>query len=199
MVKYECYEVLKMNLANKLTLSRFVIIPIMVIIVYIQPLDDPIGFLGLSIEQFIISILFFLSAFTDYLDGYIARKTNTITIFGKFLDPIADKALVLTALTYLLYLGDIPYWVIVIIFLREFIVSGLRLVAVESKKVIAAGNLGKQKTAWTMFAIMFFLLNLQQFSIIVSQILIFIFVSLTVLSGLEYVYHHKTLFKNSFK
>jgi CDP-diacylglycerol--glycerol-3-phosphate 3-phosphatidyltransferase len=199
MVKYECYEVGKMNLANKLTLSRFVIIPIMVIIVYIQPLDDPIGFLGLSIEHFIISILFFLSAFTDYLDGYIARKTNTITIFGKFLDPIADKALVLTALTYLLYLGDMPYWVIVIIFLREFIVSGLRLVAVESKKVIAAGNLGKQKTAWTMFAIMFFLLNLQQFSIIVSQILIFIFVSLTVLSGLEYVYHHKTLFKNSFK
>ena len=199
MVKYECYEVLKMNLANKLTLSRFVIIPIMVIIVYIQPLDDPIGFLGLSIEQFIISILFFLSAFTDYLDGYIARKTHTITIFGKFLDPIADKALVLTALTYLLYLGDMPYWVIVIIFLREFIVSGLRLVAVESKKVIAAGNLGKQKTAWTMFAIMFFLLNLQQFSIIVSQILIFIFVSLTILSGLEYLYHNKTLFKNSFK
>lgn len=188
-----------MNLANKLTLSRFIVIPIMVIVVYIDLFDQSVGFLNLSIEQFIISVLFFLSALTDYLDGYIARKTNTITVFGKFLDPIADKALVLTALTYLLYLGDMPYWVIVIIFLREFIVSGLRLVAVESKKVIAAGNLGKQKTAWTMFAIMFFLLNLQQFSTIISSILIFIFVSLTILSGFEYVYHHKTLFKNSFK
>lgn len=199
MVKYECCEVLKLNLANKLTLSRFIVIPIMVIVVYIDLFDQSVGFLNLSIEQFIISVLFFLSALTDYLDGYIARKTNTITVFGKFLDPIADKALVLTALTYLLYLGDMPYWVIVIIFLREFIVSGLRLVAVESKKVIAAGNLGKQKTAWTMFAIMFFLLNLQQFSTIISSILIFIFVSLTILSGFEYVYHHKTLFKNSFK
>jgi len=188
-----------MNLANKLTLSRFMIIPIMVIVVYVNAFDQAIGFLGLSVEQFIISILFFISAFTDYLDGYIARKTHTITVFGKFLDPIADKALVLTALTYLMYLGDMPFWVIVIIFLREFIVSGLRLVAVESKEVIAAGKLGKHKTAWTMFAIMFFLLNLQQFSFIASQILIFIFVTLTILSGFEYINHHKSLFKNSFK
>ena len=171
----------------------------MVIIVYIDRFDQSVGFLNLTVEQFIISILFFLSALTDYFDGYIARKTNTTTVFGKFLDPIADKALVLTALTYLLYLGDMPYWVIVIIFVREFIVSGLRLVAAESNKVIAAGNLGKQKTAWTMFAIMFFLLNLQQFSVTISYFLIFIFVTLTVLSGIEYIYHHKTLFKNSFK
>ena len=171
----------------------------MVIIVYIDRFDQSVGFLNLTVEQFIISILFFLSALTDYFDGYIARKTNTTTVFGKFLDPIADKALVLTALTYLLYLGDMPYWVIVIIFVREFIVSGLRLVAAESNKVIAAGNLGKQKTAWTMFAIMFFLLNLQQFSVTISYFLIFIFVTITVLSGIEYIYHHKTLFKNSFK
>jgi CDP-diacylglycerol--glycerol-3-phosphate 3-phosphatidyltransferase len=198
-VKYDCDEVPHLNLANNLTLSRFIIIPIMVIIVYIDRFDQSVGFLNLTVEQFIISILFFLSALTDYFDGYIARKTNTTTVFGKFLDPIADKALVLTALTYLLYLGDMPYWVIVIIFVREFIVSGLRLVAAESNKVIAAGNLGKQKTAWTMFAIMFFLLNLQQFSVTISYFLIFIFVTLTVLSGIEYIYHHKTLFKNSFK
>lgn len=188
-----------MNIANKLTISRFIIIPIMVIVVYILPFDEKIGFLGLSIEQFIISILFFLSALTDYFDGYIARKTNTITVFGKFLDPIADKALVLTALTYLMYLGEMPFWVIVIVFLREFIVSGLRLVAVESKTVIAAGKLGKQKTAWTMFSIMFFLLNLQQFSSMIGYGLIFVFVALTFLSGIEYIYHHKSLFKNSFK
>ena len=199
MVKYDCCEVLKMNIANKLTLSRFIIIPLMVIVVYIIPFDEKIGFLDLSIEQFIMSILFFLSALTDYFDGYIARKTNTITVFGKFLDPIADKALVLTALTYLMYLGEMPFWVIVIVFLREFIVSGLRLVAVESKTVIAAGKLGKQKTAWTMFSIMFFLLNLQQFSTMIGYGLIFVFVALTVLSGIEYIYHHKTLFKNSFK
>lgn len=148
-------------------------------------------FLNLSRSQLIFSILFVLASFTDFLDGYIARKTNTITTFGKFLDPIADKALVVTAMIYLVSLGLFEVWVVSLIVLREFLVSGLRLVAVEKQKVIAAGKLGKQKTFWTMLALLYYLMNFQTLNLLTGQILIALMLILTIISGIEYIYKNK--------
>ena len=181
-----------MNLANKLTISRFLIIPIMLVLTLdIHPYLSEEIFLNLTRSQFMFSILFVIASFTDFLDGYIARKTNTITTFGKFLDPIADKALVVTAMIYLISLGLFEVWVVSLIVLREFLVSGLRLVAVEKQKVIAAGKLGKQKTLWTMLAIVYYLLNLQTLNLLIGQVLIGLMLILTVISGIEYIYKNK--------
>jgi CDP-diacylglycerol--glycerol-3-phosphate 3-phosphatidyltransferase len=150
------------------------------------------------LSQFIFAVLFLIASFTDFLDGYIARKTNTITTFGKFLDPIADKALVITAMIYLVSLNEFSVWVVSIVVLREFIVSGLRLVAVEKNHVISAGNLGKQKTLWTMVALIYYLFNLQQFSQLVGSVLVWMFVILTIISGIDYVYKNRSLL-NDFK
>lgn len=188
-----------MNLANKLTISRFFIIPIMLLLtVNWMDWQTQIVFLELTLSQFIFAILFLLASFTDFLDGYIARKTNTITTFGKFLDPIADKALVITAMIYLVALGEFTVWVVSVVVLREFIVSGLRLVAVEKKHVISAGNLGKQKTLWTMVALLYYLFNLQQLSQGFGNALVWLFVILTIISGYEYVYKNRALL-NDFK
>ena len=134
-----------MNLANKLTIFRIILVPIMVII----------PFLGINGEIFnipltwiIIDLIFIIASITDKLDGYIARSRNQITTFGKFLDPIADKILVLAAMIMLVEANNrLPAWIPIVVLFREFIVSGYRLVAVEKGgKVIAASIWGKLKT-----------------------------------------------------
>jgi CDP-diacylglycerol---glycerol-3-phosphate 3-phosphatidyltransferase len=183
-----------MNLANKLTLSRIFLIPLMLIFtVDIIPWQQEKLILDITNSQLIFSIIFIIASITDFLDGYIARKTKTITTFGKFLDPIADKALVVTAMVYLVAIGDFSVWVVSMIVLREFLVSGVRLVAVEKQKVIAAGNLGKQKTLWTIIALLFYLFNLQQFSELAGMILVSMMFILTMVSGLEYIYKNRAL------
>lgn len=139
-----------MNLPNKITLCRIILIPFMMII----PLFGiKSTFLGVNVGNLIELAIFLVASFTDYLDGHIARKNNLITNFGKFLDPIADKLLVLTALIMFVEAGKLPAWIPVIIVAREFMVSGIRMLAAGEGNVIAASMLGKIKTVSQMVAI----------------------------------------------
>jgi len=183
-----------MNLANKLTLSRFIMIPVMLTVISIPSFQDIQVFWTLTLAELIFAILFIIASFTDFLDGYIARKTQTITTFGKFLDPIADKVLVLTVFSYLVYAQLVPVWMFVSIIMREFIVSGLRLLAVEENIVIAASALGKYKTAWTMLTLTFYLFEGYAWNDYVGPILLWITVLITIASGLEYLYRYRQVF-----
>ena len=196
-----------MNLANKLTIFRIILVPIMVII----------PFLGINGEVFnvpltwiIIDFIFILASITDKLDGYIARSRNQITTFGKFLDPIADKILVLAAMIMLVESNRLPAWIPIIVLFREFIVSGYRLVAVEKGgKVIAASIWGKLKTVTQMLALVLAIIDENPFfesfkgslsgtSLIIngaSTILMIISVFATIFSGVNYITAGKDLFK----
>lgn len=144
-----------MNLPNKLTVFRMILVIIMMIIPVVDSLVRiPGEFLGISTAFWIMNIIFIIAALTDKLDGTLARKWNQVTTFGKFLDPIADKMLVLTALIILVEYSRIPAWIPVIILIREFMVSGYRLIAVEKGgKVIPASIWGKIKTVTQMLAV----------------------------------------------
>ena len=152
-----------MNLANKLTIFRMILVPIMVIIPFLGINSE---ILGISLTYIIIDMIFIIASITDKLDGYIARSRNQVTTFGKFLDPIADKILVLAAMIMLVEFGKLPAWIPVIVLAREFIVSGYRLIAVEKGgKVVAASVWGKLKTVTQMISVIFLLLNDFPFSI----------------------------------
>ena len=140
-----------MNLPNKLTIFRIILVPIMVIIPYLGFTQE---IWGLPITFLIIDLIFIIASITDKLDGTIARKKNLVTTFGKFLDPIADKILVLSALIMLVDFGKIPSWIPIIVLFREFVVSGYRLIASQNGgEVIAASIWGKLKTVTQMIAI----------------------------------------------
>lgn len=150
-----------MNLANKLTIFRIILVFIILIIPFFNIQGD---ILGIPITFFIIDVIFIIASITDKLDGYIARSRNQITTFGKFLDPIADKILVIISMMLLIEFGKIPSWIPAIIIMREFIVSGYRLIAVEKKgKVIAASVWGKLKTVTQMIAIILMFLTTQPY------------------------------------
>lgn len=184
-----------MNLPNKLTVMRVVMVPFFVAFMLI----------GAIPYNYLWALLVFAAAsITDMLDGKIARKYNLITNFGKFLDPLADKILVASALISFVQLGWCSAWVTALILAREFVVSGVRLVAASSDKkvVIAAGMLGKMKTAMTMVAIcvIIFMWILVQFGAItpegfpiqiISDILMYIAAALTVASGVQYLYDYR--------
>ena len=196
-----------MNLANKLTIFRIILVPIIIII----PLFNLQGELwGVPLTYLIIDIIFVIASLTDKLDGYIARSRNQITTFGKFLDPIADKILVIVAMLILLEAGKIPAWIPAIIVIREFIVSGYRLVAVEKDgKVIAASILGKIKTCTQMLGIVLAFIDVNSFGAIFSGNLtgvafvlnlftttrLSISVIATIFSGVNYLKGCKELFK----
>ncbi len=184
-----------MTTANKLTILRVIMIPVMIIFLYIKPLDEMIGFLGLQINQFIFAGLFVIASITDLLDGYIARKFNQITTFGKFLDPIADKVLVLVALLYLLVLDPVrvPIWAVMIVIMREFLVTGIRLLAVDKGVVIAASPYGKFKTATTMIALVLMLFNDFGITPIVANVIFWIAILFTLISGIDYLLKNKTV------
>ena len=166
-----------MNIPNKLTVLRVLLIPVMLVVYYQDDAPNT-----LNTMSYIVAALFILASLTDYFDGYLARKRNLITTFGKFLDPLADKLLVMFALLMLLDMGFIPMWVVLIILAREFIVTGIRLVAVNEGNVIAASQLGKYKTAMTMFGIILLLFHIELYGLI----LLYIGVLLTVISGIDY-------------
>lgn len=210
-----------MTLANKITISRFFIIPIMVIFGILgmagMPLDQNV-FLNITVGQLIFVILFIIGSLTDFLDGYYARKRNEVTTFGKFLDPILDKLLVLAAF---IFVPLFPFWKgdqimeitiavsIIIILLREFFITGFRLVAMSKNLVIAANKLGKIKTAFTMLNLIYLLLNgfgIRDFiakkaswfkTDWIGFLLLMITVILTVASGIEYLYKNRHILKKS--
>ena len=148
-IKIERIE--KMNLANKLTIFRIILVPIMVVVSFFE---TDITFLGVPVTFLIMDLIFIIASITDKLDGHIARSRNQVTTFGKFLDPLADKILVLAAMILLVEIGKLPAWIPIIVLTREFVVSGYRLIAVEKGgKVIAASIWGKLKTVTQMCAI----------------------------------------------
>ena len=150
-----------MNLANKLTIFRVILVPIMVCIPFLGIKEE---ILGIPLEYILIDIIFIIASITDKLDGYIARSREQITTFGKFLDPLADKILVLAAMIMLVEMAKLPAWIPIIVLAREFVVSGYRLIAVEKGgKVIAASKWGKLKTVTQMTAIILAFIDLHSF------------------------------------
>lgn len=180
-----------MNLPNKLTIFRIILIPIfllMLLPIYSDRMLLPIH--GES-TRMIAALVFLVAAFTDLLDGAIARKNDCVTTFGKFLDPIADKLLVTSALMALIQLGDISAWPAIIIIAREFTVTGVRIIASQDGVVIAASSWGKVKTFVQMFAIFFILAKNFPFSLFthlpIGNYLLWISVILTIYSGYDYL------------
>lgn len=192
-----------MNLPNKLTFLRLLLIPFFVILTVV-PLDwGTIELLGskIELELFLAAIIFVGASFTDWLDGYIARRDNLVTNFGKFADPLADKLLVSAALIVLVELGLAPAWVVVIIISREFAVTGLRLLLVEEGgTVLAAAWPGKIKTVTQLLAITFLLVDnfpLGWTGIPIGEILLYIALFFTIYSGFDYFYNARHLFKDT--
>ncbi len=159
-----------------------------------------------SIPRFWSAVFFIVLSATDKLDGYLARSRNEVTVFGMFLDPIADKLLVLCGLLYLLEINWVSSWIVLIIMAREFIVSGLRMVASERGVVIPAGNLGKWKTATTLLSICLYLIaymfapsySFGGFALMylieaIATVLLYIAVALTLISGVQYIVNSKQI------
>ena len=166
-----------MNLPNKLSVLRVFCIPVIVVLLY----------LGDNTCRLAAAGVFILGSLTDLLDGKIARKYNLVTDFGKFIDPVADKLLVLTTLIMLVHLGLMPAWIVIVILCRELAVDGLRMVAVTKGQIIAAGPLGKWKTACQMVLISAMLiLNLGVFQAWPLTVLAGIVVILTLVSAVDY-------------
>ncbi len=168
-----------MNLPNKLTLLRVCMIPFFVAALLYQG--------GASqTMRLVANVLFILASLTDLLDGKIARKYNLVTNFGKFMDPLADKLLVCSALICLIELGQLPAWVVIIIISREFIISGFRLVASDNGVVIAASYWGKFKTTFQMIAVILMIFNIPSLAMVTNIVLV-IAVALTIISLVDYV------------
>ena len=197
-----------MTLPNKLTLARILAIPAIVIIAMIPSLQAK-QIIGISLANFINVILFALASATDFLDGYLARKNGTVTTFGKFADPLADKMIVLSAFVILVVqrpvcelfeksISILPVWGVVVILIRELMVSGIRLVEAERGVVIAAGWSGKVKTFVTMFAIIFAFLHGMNLVIdIIALVLMYAAIILTIYSGVEYLWKsRKVIFES---
>lgn len=176
-----------MNLPNKLTILRTIMIPVFLIFLYIPGL----GMTG----DVLAAAIFVLASFTDLLDGKIARKYNLVTNFGKFMDPLADKLLVCSALIALVDLNRIPAWVVIIIIAREFIISGFRLIASDNGVVIAASYWGKFKTTFQMIMIILLILNIDYPYInIINMVIMYIALALTIISLLDYIIKNYKVF-----
>ena len=195
-----------MNTPNKLTVFRILLVPAMVIISLIQ---IPGTIANIPLSSIIIDIIFAIGAITDKLDGYLARKNHQVTTFGKFLDPIADKIIVISAMLILVEKGMLPAWIPIIIITREFAVSGLRTVAASEGTVIAASWWGKIKTVTQIIAILLLLLQvniesikalnssfeasafLNNFFAYAPKIALFIAIAMTIISGIDYFIKNK--------
>jgi CDP-diacylglycerol--glycerol-3-phosphate 3-phosphatidyltransferase len=178
---------LAMNLPNKITLFRVAMIPLFVIFMLVS---------GIPSGNYIAAAVFLIAALSDLLDGYIARKHNLVTNFGKFMDPLADKLLVSSALICFVELRLVPAWVVIIIIAREFIISGFRLIASDNGVVIAASWWGKLKTNVQMVMSVMLIINLDNpFINILEQIAIYLALVLTVISLIDYMIKNKNVLK----
>ncbi len=191
-----------LNLPNRLTLLRVCMIPFIIVIPMISSLKANILFGGVNLSDLIVLIIFIIASFTDFLDGYIARKNNIVTDFGKFMDPLADKLLVFSAFVVLMELGRIPGWIVMIIIAREFLVMGIRVLAAGNQVVIAASMLGKLKTNSQMLAVIILLLNNYPFTLIaglnygdgqniIGTAILYLAAILTIVSGVDYFIKNK--------
>lgn len=177
----------KENLPNLLTVGRIFLIPIFILLLCIW--NNTAG-------HIVSALVFAIASFTDYLDGYLARKWKVVTNFGKFADPLADKMLVMSAFIMLVELGFVPAWIAAIIICRELAVTGLRLLLVENGgTVLAAAIPGKIKTFTQMFSIIFLLCHLMT----IGTILLYIALVFTIYSGYDYFKGTSYLFKDTFQ
>ena len=196
-----------MNLPNKLTIFRIILVPIMVIIPFLAINQEV---MGIPLKWIIVDSIFIIASITDKLDGYIARSKDQVTTFGKFLDPIADKILVISAMILLVEDGRLPSYIPIIVLAREFVVSGYRLIAVEKGgEVIAASKWGKLKTVTQMLAIILAFVDTNAFATcftgtisggdfvlnLIVTILMIIQVIATIFSGYDYLKGSKKLLK----
>ena len=172
-----------MNLPNKLTVLRIIMVPFFVFFM----LTD----VGGPANKWIALALFCVASLTDLLDGKIARKYNMVTNFGKFMDPLADKLLVCSAMICMIELGKLPAWIVIVIIAREFIISGFRLVASDNGIVIAASYWGKFKTVFQMAMIIVLIMDLGGVFDLVGTILIWIALALTIISLVDYIVKNK--------
>ena len=172
------------NLANYLTISRVAMIPVIMFFLYFDS----------RATSFIASLLFFIASLTDWVDGYIARKNKLITVFGKFLDPLADKLMVISIMIMLIPLGRIDAWIVVLIIAREMTITGLRSIATTEGIVIAAGNLGKYKTGFQLASLIGLTMHYEYYGFdfhYYGTILLWIALVLTLWSGYDYLRQFK--------
>ena len=172
-----------MTTASKITLARVVMIPVFMVLLL----------LGYNIPALVV---FIVASCTDFVDGYIARHYHQVSNFGKFLDPLADKLLVCSAMIALIEMNRIPSWVVIIIIAREFIISGFRLIASDNGVVIAASYWGKFKTTFQMVMICLMIANFPQLQIL-TNIIMWIALILTVVSLIDYLVKNKDVMKNT--
>lgn len=173
-----------MNTANKLTLLRVIMIPVFMTALY---LDFPF-------HNIVALVIFILASVTDFIDGYIARNFNQVTDFGKFMDPLADKLLVISAMLWFVECGQMAAWVVLVVLAREFAVSGLRMVAAPKGYVIAAAWSGKVKTAATMVCICIMLVPIPR---VLNTVCVAVILLTTVFSGIEYFVKNRTVFSGA--
>ena len=199
---------MKMNLPNKLSMIRIFLIPVILVLGIIESINFNGNvlknelFMGVTLGNILILVVFALASFTDFLDGHIARKNNLVTDFGKFIDPLADKLLVCSTMIYLIEVGRFNFFgfsfgfVVTLIIAREFAVTGLRLIASNKDgKVMAAKILGKMKTVVQMFTIIILLLN--SFNIeIIGVVFVILSLALTIISGVDYFIKSKDVLKD---
>lgn len=179
-----------MNLPNKLTILRVILIPFFVAALMIQGGAN-------ETMRIVAAVIFIVASLTDLLDGKIARKYNLVTNFGKFMDPLADKLLVCSALICFIELHQIPAWMVIIIISREFIISGFRLVASDNGIVIAASYWGKFKTTFQMAAVILLIVRIEALAL-AADICVWIALALTVISLVDYIVkNHKVLTEGS--
>ena len=177
-----------MNLPNKLTLFRVILIPFFVFFL-LAPYFEGYG-------NYIAVAIFIVASLTDMLDGKIARKYNLVTNFGKFMDPLADKLLVCSAMICLISTEQLAAWIVIIIIAREFIISGFRLIASDNGIVIAASYWGKFKTTFQMLMVIVLILNIpNQFFTVLGTILTYIALALTIISLIDYIAKNKDVLK----
>ena len=172
-----------MNTPNKLTVARMILVPFLVVFLLT-------GWGG-EANRWICLAIFVAASVTDWFDGHLARKYNLITNFGKFMDPLADKLLVCSAMICMIELDKLPAWVVVIIIGREFIISGFRLIAAENGIVIAANYWGKFKTVSQMIMIILLMLDFGGIFTVLTQIFIWLSVALTIISLLTYIMQNR--------
>ena len=177
-----------MNTPNKLTIARMILVPFFVLFILT-------GWGG-DANRYICLAIFVVASITDWFDGHLARKNNLVTNFGKFMDPLADKLLVCSALICMIELDRLPAWFVIIIIAREFIISGFRLIAAENGVVIAANYWGKFKTTFQMLMVIVLILNIQMpFFQILGVILTYVALILTVVSLMDYIVKNKDVLK----
>lgn len=180
-----------MNLPNKITIFRVSMIPLFLVLLLVP--NIPLG-------NYLALVVFVIACLSDALDGHIARKYNLVTNFGKFMDPLADKLLVCSALICFVELGTVPAWIVIVIIAREFIISGFRLVASDNGLVIAASYWGKFKTTAQMIMCILFIANFNNpFFNVLEQIFLYLALILTVISLIDYLVKNSHVLKDGTK